>query len=164
MTKIPPLKDLIKGFDYVNPNITVENFPVPEEIGTDFKLFHFDRYISSDNAIKEMEKEGYKPARLYELLTWKDWNDKDWIVALGSVCEVDGDRRVPCLSRYDSERRLSLDWWGGDWYAFCRFLAVRNGSRKLGSSESPSTSVSLALGHLDAALEIITKAKKLLEK
>ncbi len=47
----PSLKELIRkgGFGYVNPGITPENFP-PQEISSDYRIFHFDRYISSDDA------------------------------------------------------------------------------------------------------------------
>jgi hypothetical protein len=59
---------------------------------------------------KEIEKEGYRAANISELLSWKDWNDKDWVAALGSVAAVDDSRSVP-------------------------FLAVRN-TKNLGNSET----------------------------
>lgn len=162
-TKIPTLSKLIADckFDWVSPNIKDGVFPEPTEIGTDYKLYHFDRYISSEDARQEMTNEGYRPATIHELLLWKDWNDKDLIVALGSVCTVDGSRDVPSLGRDASKRDLNLYWWVIVCYARCRFLAVRNLSletKKLGTSDS----VSLALGYLEAAQEAIKKAKKLL--
>lgn len=145
-TKIPKLSSLIKEkkFDYVNSDITDTLFSVPKEIGTDFKLYHFDRYISSEDAIKEMEKDGYKPANIYELLTWTGWNDNDWVVALGSVGKVDGDRRVPYLDGSGSRRDLHLRWFGLGWDALCRFLGVRNLSSE---SVVLGDSVPVTLGH-----------------
>lgn len=143
--KIPSLSSLIKShkFDWVNPDITEDNFPTPKEIRTDFKLCHFDRYIPSEDAIKEIEKDGYSPATIYELLSWEGWNDKDWVVALGSVAGVDGGRRVAALYRRGSERGLDLRWFGSGWSAVCRFLAVRNSPLK------PSDAFDSALGTSD---------------
>lgn len=115
-----------RKFDWVNSDITDDLFKLPKKLRTDFKIFHFDKYISSENAILEMKKVGYEPANIYELLSWKDWNNTDLVVALGSVGEVGGSRYVPYLSRSDSGRSLGLYWFGGDWRAYCRFLGVRS--------------------------------------
>lgn len=144
---------LIKGrkFDWVNENITVKNFP-PQEVSTDFKLYHFGRYISSEAAIEEMKKDGYKPANIYELLLWPDWNGKDWVVALGSVCKVDGNRYVACLLGDDSGRRLYLLWFDGDWGGSYRCLAVRNSdTATLGASPSETLT-------LDSAIKMVKEA------
>ncbi len=126
--KILKLSKIIKEnkFDWVNSDITDDLFPVPNKVSNDFKLFNFNGDILSENVIKEMNREGYQPANAWELLSWKDWNNKDCVVGLGSVGEVFGYRDVPCLSRDDSERSLRLSWWGGGWGARCRFLGVRN--------------------------------------
>lgn len=145
-TTIPKLSKLIKDhkFDWVNSDITDNLFPEPETISSDFKLYHFNRYISSEDAIKEMESDGYRPANAWELLSWKEWNKTDLVVALGSVGEVDGCRRVLYLSRGVSGRGLSLDWWDGGWTARCRFLGVRNLSSDTRASESsPSDTLTL---------------------
>jgi hypothetical protein len=145
------LKNLIKSkkFDWVNPNITESVFPLQEVRGTDYKLFQFDKSVSSESAVKEMEKEGYIPANLHELLLWTEWNNRDFVVALGSVGEVNGGRRVPFLRKGGSERRLGLGWWDGGWVSVFRFLAVRNLSlntsdtlnQALGNSESLSLAI-----------------------
>jgi hypothetical protein len=61
-----PLPDMIAGgkYDWVNPNITAERFPVEETGRKQFraKLFHFDRYISSDDAVAAMKAENFLPA------------------------------------------------------------------------------------------------------
>src|ERR1700744_2019666 len=133
MTKTITLKSLIKSkkFDWANPNITEDTFPLTPIRSSDYKLYHFDRYISSEDAIKEMEKEGYVPANIHELLLWKDWNDKDWVVALGSVGKVDGNRLVPCLDGSGSGRGLYLYRFGDVWSSSYRLLAVRNLSSDL---------------------------------
>lgn len=118
-------KQLTKRFNYVNPDIE-KNFSLEKREHKGYKLFHFEKFISSENAIKEIEKEGYLPANLKELLDWKKWNEKDWVVALGSVGEVCGCRFVPYLYGGVSGRSLSLRCWVGDWDADFRFLAVRN--------------------------------------
>lgn len=147
---IPNLSSLIdmRKFDYVNSDITEKLFPFPNEVWNNYKLFHFDKDISSEDAIKEMEKEGYRAANIYELLLYLDWNEKDWIVALGSVAGVYGGRYVPCLGKSDSERHLGLSNWDDGWPAYYRFLAVRNlssESKNLGSLPLEY----LSLGHLD---------------
>jgi hypothetical protein len=125
--KIPALATLIRRgkFDYVNRDITVDNFP-PQDVRGGYKLFHFNKYFTTENAIAEMAQEGYTPANIYELLSWKEWNGRDFVIALGSVSEVFGDRRVPCLVRDDAERGLDLYWDDCDWDDVCRFLAVRS--------------------------------------
>lgn len=121
------LENLIKSksFDYVDSDITSDNFPQEEIRSSDYKLFHFGRLISSEDAVKEVEKEGYSVANIYELLDWKEWNGSDSVVALGSFWEVNGLRDVSCLDGRVAERGLSLFWWKSGWSGRYRFLAVR---------------------------------------
>lgn len=130
-------------YSYVNPYITEENFPKPDRVWNDYKVYHFDIYISSKDVIKEMQKDGYEPANLYELLEWDD-NKTYYVVALGSAPVVDGDRRVGVLNGDDSNRKLDLFFFGGAWLDRCRFLAVRN-LELSNSNTSPKPSVSLSL-------------------
>jgi len=118
-------------YDWVNPDITEKNFPVPENyvLGSDPKIFHFSRNVSSEDVVKEMDKEGYEPAMIWDLLDFGAKNPEEQrkfpIVGLGSVGEVGGHRYVPYLDGDDSERDLDLCWWGHGWDAFYRFLGVR---------------------------------------
>ena len=138
-----------KKFDWINVNIE-KNFTATEVAkDTEYKLFNFDRYISSEDAIAEMKKDGWEPANISQLLSWKDWKD-EWVVALGSVAKVGGNRDVPYLGRNDSERGLYLHWFGDDWDAIYRFLAVRT------LSLEPQKSDTLNLGLL-ARVEKIEK-------
>ncbi len=141
------IKDLIdsKKLDWVNDNISSKNFPEQPIRSSDYKLFHFDKYISSEDAVKEMEAEGYSPANIFELLGWKDWNEKDWVVGLGSVCEVRGHRFVPSLRRGASGRHLGLGFWDDGWGGRFRFLACKLSS----GTKSLEPIDSLNLGRLD---------------
>lgn len=119
-------------YDRVNSDIMEKNFPIdiPADYSVEHKLFHFDRNISSQYAIKEMEKEGFRPAKIAELLTFGEQYPETQrqfsIVALGSVWrDLDGSRHVPVLYSYGSPRKLDLHWFENDWYANYRFLAVR---------------------------------------
>lgn len=149
-TKTPTFKSLTKHLDWVDPDIE-KHFTLDPIRSSEYKLYHFDRYISSKDALKEMEN-GYAPATLHELLAWKGWNEKDFVVALGSVCEVDCDRCVPHLDRGIYSRHLGLGWFDGGWRGGARFLAVRlYDAPKLGPSPSESSA-------LESAIAIVKKA------
>lgn len=121
------------AYDYVNSDITADRFPVKGEgrQEREIELFHFNRVISSDDAIKEMAAAGYRPATIEELLALgqaqRELQRQFPIVALGSVWRCPGGGRdVPCLDRCSTERSLRLDCFGADWSGDCRFAAVRN--------------------------------------
>lgn len=130
------LQEMINAgnYDWSNNNIIVKNFPISLEmtekkVEVSAKLFHFNRVISSENAISEMDKAGYRPATLVELLALgeaqPELQRQFSIIALGSFWhDALGSRRVPCLLVDDDGRELSLHWFGGDWIADYRFLAV----------------------------------------
>jgi len=124
------------NYDWKNPSITAKNFPIsPEMIGKKIKvstkLFHFNRDISSEDAISEMDKAGYRPATLMELLVlgflFPELQRQFPVVALGSVWrDANLYRYVPCLFVSGSERRLGLFRFGGSgWRARCLFLGLR---------------------------------------
>lgn len=131
------LAALIKqgNFSYIDSDITAENFPDPpggeaSPIAGErsFKVYHFNRSISSEDAIKEMEKDGYRPANLRELIAYSQnkWNGEDWVVALGQTWrDALRLRCVPYLY-FRGKRELRLCWCGCGWGSGCRFLAVRN--------------------------------------
>ena len=131
------LEEMIKAgnYDWVNSDITAKRFPI-KSTGADeweFKMFHFDRNISSENAVAGIKDDDaanpWQPAGIEHLLTYGKNNPEEQrkfpIVGLGSVGKVVGGRSVPGLGRFDSERDLDLYWWVDDWNANCRFLAVR---------------------------------------
>ncbi len=119
-------------YDWTNSDINDKNFPetVPADYDAEYKLFHFNRSISSDDAIKEMEKEGYRPGNIHELLALgeaKPELQKEFpVIAIGSVWQdPDGGRFVAVLDYGDSRRKLNLYWFDGVWGDEDRFLAVR---------------------------------------
>ncbi|MDP3999303.1 MAG: hypothetical protein Q8P76_01755 [bacterium] len=132
-----PLANMIKEdgrFDYVNSDITEKNFQINRRPNgeAEMKVYHFNRDIDSDEAIREMDKEGYRPAELPEGLAYAKANPDEQrkypIVLLGSLSVwrgFIGDRRVPCLCGVGVERDLDLGWFCGGWDSRCRFLAVR---------------------------------------
>ena len=131
------LDEMIKAgnYDWVDSGITAKRFPI-KSTGADeweFKMFHFDRSISSEDAVAGIKADDsanpWQPAGIEHVLTYGKENPEEQrkypIVALGSVGGVGGNRYVPYLGGHDSERGLRLRWWDGDWGACCRFLGVR---------------------------------------
>lgn len=128
------LEDMIAAgkYDYANPDINAKHFPVAKHGKEDVavELVHFDRNISSDEAIPELDKMGFRPATLPELLAfgekYPDVQRRFPVVALGSVwLRLSGRRNVACLWGDSTERGLTLSWFEGDWLARYRFASVR---------------------------------------
>lgn len=135
------------GCDYNNPNITAANFPITPVVVTDADvvesdsktgklvveeeviIVHFNKYISSENAITELAKMGLEPARIEHALAfgkkYPNAQRKYPIVFLGSSCVIYGNRHVPYLCRHDSLRCLYLNFFDFVWFGSYRFAAVR---------------------------------------
>jgi hypothetical protein len=117
-------------YDYVNPNITEENFPVGEgEAEVKAVLVHLDRSSSDEEVLREMERQGLRPATMDELCAFGEQHpdrQREYpIVAHGSVwTDPYGDRSVGYLWGDAGRRNLYLRWLGRVWPASCRFLAV----------------------------------------
>lgn len=114
------------GLTYVNSDIFKIEWPWKGLQKLDMALFHFDRDMKTEDAEREMETAGYRPATLAELLFFgllhPDLFLKYPLVALGSVF----DGYSPCLFDWsDVDRSLSLFDRQGRWYRLCRFLGVR---------------------------------------
>ena len=120
------------NYDWINPYINSENFP-PKGKGTvevEVELVHFDRYITTNVAVNNLRKMGYRPAGLRELLALgeqsPDIHKEFPVVALGSIWQdANGDPNIPCIYRSGKARNLRLVGYGGGWYARWRFAAVR---------------------------------------
>ena len=122
-------------YDDKNSDINKKNFPIKDATKrtVTIELFHFDRNISSEDAVKEMKKEGFRPATVEELLALGADQPKLQrefpIIALGSVWRVFyGFRCVPSLNLDGDDRELNLPYWSHGWFGSCRFAAVRNNS------------------------------------
>ncbi len=129
-----PFADMIRDgkYGWVNSDITEKHFPINQRQNgeVEMKVFHFNRVMGSDEAIREIDKEGYRPAELPEGLAYAKANPDEQrkypIAILGSVWHYwRGHRHVPCLDRWHDGRGLVLGWFGDDWDVCCRFLAVR---------------------------------------
>jgi hypothetical protein len=95
----------------------------------EYQLFHFEKIISSKDVITEMNKAGYRPATLREMLWWaiKNWDQKSWVIALGQTMFDRGDchRYVAVLNCYNNLRRLSPYGLNVSWSVLSNFLAVK---------------------------------------
>lgn len=134
------LKQLISdlNLNWVNSDITPENFPKTKEPRGKMEIVDFGKYMSTEEVKEELDKKGLRPATIYELLTWaKDnWNGKDWVVALGSVSSEGG---VPFLIWYGAERSLDLYATAREWIALYRFLVF-------GKSASNTLEIEVTIG------------------
>lgn len=130
------LPDMIAAGKYpegaVNQNITVDNFPVKGEgaVDLDAVLLHPNRDIKTDDALKEMDQLGLRPATLPELLAfgakYPDIQLQFPIVELADVwVSPRGHRCFAYLHGWDGRRRVRLLYGDGGWPAHCRFLAFR---------------------------------------
>jgi hypothetical protein len=100
------VEDAVKAgkFDWSNDNITSKNFSKltdGQKSDKEVFLFHFNKTMSSEEVIAKMDKAGYRPGNIWDLIGLAvkepDLQRKFPIIALGSVCELGGDRHVPCL-------------------------------------------------------------------
>lgn len=120
------------GYDWVHPDV-VTNFVV-ELVGEltlrEVHLLHYNKSMTSQQVLDDMERQGLRPATFLELL-WIGILHPELqrifpIVALGTVVALGSDRRVAFLGRHDRERYLYLSWFDGyDWNEVDRFAAVR---------------------------------------
>jgi hypothetical protein len=129
-----PLANLIAAgrYDWKNGDINDQNFPISGSgtSETEIALFHFNKSMSTDVVLDELDKRGFRAATLRELLALgadqPELQRQFPIIALGSIWRDPCDNRgVAFLGRNGAERYLSLDWCEGDLGDFCRFAAVR---------------------------------------
>jgi hypothetical protein len=128
------IEDLIRlgKYDWSNSDITTSHFPTKRTGKTDVTIepIHFNRSISSSDAIKELDRMGFRPAEGCEFLAfgskYPDVQREFPIVALGSVWRhLGGLHLVVCLNRHAAGRRAHLSWLEGGWDDYWRFAAVR---------------------------------------
>ena len=124
------------NFGYVLNGVFVEGkFPErpDQNYQVKYKLFHFNKTLSSEEVIKLIKKQGFEPASIYELLAFAevqpDLQETFPIVSLGSGISnfPKGSYWVPVLDSYESKRMLRLSWFGEDyarWPIKYRFLGI----------------------------------------
>lgn len=141
------LENLIKKvpYYYVNSDINSKNFPVPEKVETEnWKLIRLNKTVSSEEALEEIKKQGYRPANCYELATWAishrdELKKYEWAVAFGQLWEdAGGYHRVPSVdASSDGDFNFLLgnfeDVWRDD-DAFLCFSDVSLDTEKLSPS------------------------------
>lgn len=108
----------------------LKHFDLEKSDVQEIQLLHFDRYISSEDAIVEMKKMGLRPATASELLTFganhPNVQRNFPIVALGTVHEINRRPHVLALDDGFGVRRASLGWFVGAWGGYWRFAAVKS--------------------------------------
>lgn len=118
-------------YDYVNPDITADHFPVASgEKSVEAVLVHLDRNASDEEVLRELDRRGLRPGTLRELAVFGEQHSDEQrqypIVALGSVWTApQGHRNVGSLWENPGNRKLYLHWLGSDWNPNYRFLGVR---------------------------------------
>ena len=99
------LADMVKAghYDWANKDITSKNFPNTRKGKDDVmpELVHFNRTITSDEAIAELDTMGFRSGTIEELLAYgatsPETQRKFPIIALGSSSVVHGYRLVAYL-------------------------------------------------------------------
>jgi hypothetical protein len=116
---------------YASSEITSANFPHQDSGMKNIRavLVHFDRRVSNEEALDELDKLGLRAATMAELLAfgakYRDVQRDFPIIALGSArTHRTGLRHVGCLGHAASKRSIGLDWFGSGWSSYCRFLAA----------------------------------------
>lgn len=109
-------------YDWVNDNITQENFPIRGKGKQEVEavIVHFGKTMSSEAVLEEFNKMNLDPPDLETLLAlgaaYPKLQREFPIVSLNPVwADPDGDRDVACLSRDSWRRDLDLRCFGVGW-------------------------------------------------
>jgi|GEM_PF-1960934 len=102
-------------YDWKNDNIKAKHFPIKGEgkVDLEITLVHYNRVMSTDDVLKDLDQRGLRPAKIEELLalgaSQTELQREFPIIALGSVWRSFlGYRYCPYLHGFGSERDLSL--------------------------------------------------------
>ncbi len=129
-----PLAEAIDAGNYqgVHSAITSQNFPSTRhgQAQVEIVLVRYDRRMTSEEVLSELDKEGLRPAELPEFLAfgaeYPEVQRQFSVVGLGSVWrDRKGYHNVPCLYEASDGRYLDLHWWDDGWYSFSRFAVLR---------------------------------------
>jgi hypothetical protein len=120
------------NFNWSNRNIVSNNFPKlknGQKLDKEVFLFHFNKIMFPAEVITEMSRVGYKPATIWDsiflAIKKPDIIKQFPIIALNSVRELGGRRRVPFLCVDNGGLSLDLGYFDNGWVENYRFLAVR---------------------------------------
>lgn len=137
--KIKPIEELVKqgNFNWSTEGINSSNYPGPfiDQVKKGKRaIFHFNKFMSSKDVEAEMNKVGYTSGTIWDLLLLaikEPTLQKHFsIVALGSLCKIEGCLRVPCLCGWLESRELVLCYFDYNWDKEYRFLGVLKEKRK----------------------------------
>jgi hypothetical protein len=119
-------------YGQVNKDITKKNFRIRDQAkrAATIELLSLGNDISSEKIIKELNKAGYRPATIDELLaladSQPDLQRQFSIIALGSVWRGFSNYNfVVGLDHVGDDRELDVFFWGLIWDDSYRFAAVR---------------------------------------
>jgi hypothetical protein len=94
-------------------------------------LFSFKGTIQTEEVLEIMDRYGYRPANLRELLalgaSFPELQKKFRIIALGSVWRepIENNHLVPYLDKTPNHRILDLVLLCASWTPHCHFLGIR---------------------------------------
>jgi hypothetical protein len=135
--KYSTLEDMLAegGFNNSNVNTRINpmNFSTPREkellnqsIRLKAKIFDFEEDVSSEDVLLELDKEGFRPATLVELLALaKIYHSSRAVASFGLMLKADNDSYVPYFFTNINGRKLDLHWFENGWNTSFHFLAVR---------------------------------------
>ena len=121
-------------YDYVNSEITSINFPIPSDKSgsknPEAIILHFNKRIDTEKLLKILNRKGFRPGTLPELLAfgakYPEAQIRHWVIALGSSWQDSGGgRRVVWLGGGVGHRPAALDDRRSWWVRSARFLAFR---------------------------------------
>jgi hypothetical protein len=118
------------NYEYANPDIRERNFKLTPTGTREVVLYDPKGAVSSEEMIRRMKADGYKPAGIDDCLAmgaqFPERQRQNPIVFLGSVWRGPvGGQLVPVLYGWRGRRKLGLGWFDGGWGGSYRFAAVR---------------------------------------
>ena len=130
------LTDMVKAgkFDWTNPDIVSEHFPTINsgETTIDLELYQFKHGVWSYEVVELLDKAGYRPANIFELLAFEarypDRQRKYPIVVLASKWQYDENNwAVPAVVELEHGRYLGLIRFANNagFSQKSRFLVIR---------------------------------------
>ena len=126
------------NIDDVSNDINVTNFPILQNTRHDeiMTVVFFNRHISSDDAVRDMQARNLRPANLDECLAYGAAAEsarqafslgplEGAIACLGQSATLKNGRMVPEISDDGETLHIDLFNWISDWNKGDSFLAVR---------------------------------------
>lgn len=119
-------------YDWVNPHIVVEHFPLGlDYVSSGLMLVHPGKTVTTTEVLAHLCESRLRPAKIRDLLFFgaknSDAQRTHTIVALGSIwLRPSHVHCCPVLSAKDGMRRLGLDWCDKEreWTSEFRFLVL----------------------------------------